>query len=80
VVRWTRRNDLNRYTADYVLHGKKLGIRAEVIYSEFTNDYHFKLYKDDEVYDSLWKRNAFKTEGGCRRACEAYIDKVAKQW
>lgn len=79
-MRWTRYDVPNRYTSDYVLRGKRLGIRAEVIYSEFTNDYHFKLCKDDKVYDSLWKRNAFKTEDGCRRACEAYIDKVAKQW
>ena len=79
-MKWTKKKSSNINNLDYKLTGRKSGIRAEVIYSEFSNDYHFVLHKGDYVYDSLWQRNAFKTEGRCKKACEVYIDRVSKEW
>jgi hypothetical protein len=77
-MRWSRKKE--RFTRDYYLTARYKNYKLSVEYSDIYKYFYFMTEdKDENTFNSLWEKKAYKTEEECKQACVKWVDNKIKE-
>lgn len=72
-MRWTYKSE--RFTSSYHLTARYKNYKLSVEYSDTYDIFYFLTEdKDENTFNSLWEKKAYKTEEECKQACVKWVD------